>query len=150
MEARELIWLELMKHHGLKEVPGPVANPTIIEWFKELGYSEVQEDETAWCSLTINIMAKRCGLEYTGKLDARSWMKVGLPVTEPKIGHVVVFWREKRDAWKGHVGLFAGYSADKTHILTLGGNQNNQIGIWAYPVQAFDFGILGFRELNYR
>lgn len=150
METRELIWLELMKFHGLKEIPGPVDNPVIVAWFREMGFAEIQDDETAWCSLTINIMAKRCGLEYTGKLDAKSWMKAGLPVTVPMIGHVVVFWREKPDAWKGHVGLFAGYNPDKSQIFTLGGNQNNQIGIRAYPVQSFDFGLMGFRELNYK
>jgi hypothetical protein len=57
METRELIWFELMKFYGLKEIPGPVNNQTIVAWFKELGYAEIRDDETAWCSLTINIMA---------------------------------------------------------------------------------------------
>jgi uncharacterized protein (TIGR02594 family) len=151
METRELIWLELMKWHGLQEVPGSLSNPTIISWFKEFGYDWVEDDsETAWCSLTINKVAKDCGLEYTGKLDARSWMTIGKGVTDPKIGHLVVFWREKKAGWKGHVGLFAGWSKDKKHILTLGGNQNNMIGIRAYPIAAFDFGLLGYRDLNYK
>lgn len=150
METRELIWLELMKYHGLTEIPGSMNNATIVAWFKEMGYSEIQDDETAWCSLTVNIMAKRCGLEYTGKLDARSWMKIGIGVTDPKVGHLVVFWRGQKTGWQGHVGLFAGWSKDKKQIYTLGGNQNNQIGIRAYPVAGFDFGLLGFRELNYK
>lgn len=149
MEPSEKIWLELMKHHGIKEAPGPVHNPVIVAWFKELGFAEIQDDETAWCSLTINIMAKRCGLEYTGKLTARSWMKIGKSTDDPHVGDVVVFWRENKTGWKGHVGLFAGFNKDKTHIFTLGGNQNNMIGLYPYSVTAVDFGLLGYRQLNY-
>jgi len=150
METRELIWFELIKFHGLKEIPGPVDNPIIVAWFKEMGYEDIQDDETSWCSLTINIMAKRCGLEYTGKLDARSWMKIGTQVIEPKIGHLVVFWRENKEGWKGHVGLFSGFSEDKKQVFTLGGNQGNMIGLRAYPITSFDFGLLGYRELNFK
>lgn len=150
MEPREIIWLEIMKYHGIAEIPGPVSNPIITGWFKELGYPEIQDDETAWCSLTINIMAKRCGLEYSGKLDARSWMKIGKATDDPHVGDVVVFWRGQRSGWQGHVGLFAGYDADKKKIFVLGGNQGNMLGIRAYPVNSFDFGLLGFRQLNFK
>lgn len=149
MEPRELIWLELMKYYGLKEIPGPVHNTIILAWFKDLGYPEIDNDETAWCSLAINKMAKDCGLEYSGKLDARSWMKVGKSTDTPHIGTVTVFWREQKAGWKGHVGLFAGYNKDKSQIITFGGNQNNMIGFYSYPVAAADFGLLGFREINY-
>jgi len=147
MENRELLWLELMKYYGLAEIPGPVDNEVIVKWFHELGF-DVDDDETAWCSLTINIMAKNLGLPYTGKLDARSWMKIGTQIfTEPKIGHITVFWRGERYGWQGHVGLFAGFNKEKDHIYTLGGNQGNMIGIRAYPVNSPTFGLLGYREI---
>ena len=149
MEPREVIWLEMMQDHGLKEIPGPIDNPVIVGWFKELGYPDIQDDETAWCSCALNVMAKRAGLEYTGKLDARSWMKIGKSTDDPHIGDVVVFWRGQRAGWQGHVGLFAGYNHDKTQIFVFGGNQGNMLGIRAYPVTAADFGLLGFRQLNY-
>jgi uncharacterized protein (TIGR02594 family) len=114
-----------------------------------MGHAEIHDDETAWCSLAINIMAKECGLEYTDKLDARSWMTMGKSITNPEIGHIVVFWREKKLGWKGHVGLFAGFNKDKNWIFVLGGNQANQIGIKAYPINSFNFGLLGYREINY-
>ena len=150
MEPRELIWLELMKYFGIAEIPGPVSNPIIIEWFKEFGYDWVEDDsDTAWCSLIINVMAKKVGLEHSSKLDARSWMNIGKSTDDPRIGDIVVFWRGKKTGWTGHVGLFAGYNKDKTQIFTLGGNQNNMLNIKAYPVKAFDFGLLGFRKLNF-
>ncbi len=147
METRELIWLELMKFHGLKEIPGEVDNPIIVAWFKELGFPEIQNDETAWCSLAVNIAAKHAGLPFTGRLDARSWMRVGKPVTEPKLGHITVFWRGEKTGWQGHVGLFAGLSLSKNEIYTLGGNQGNMLGIRAYPIDSPSFGLLGYREL---
>jgi uncharacterized protein (TIGR02594 family) len=150
METRELIWLELMKYHGLSEVSGPGSNSVIMSWFEEFGAEWVKDDsETAWCSLTINKVAKDCHLHYSGKLDARSWLKIGTKVNtvDVKIGHIVVFYREAMSGWKGHVGLFAGWSKDKSKIYTLGGNQGNQIGIKAYPVNTPEFGVLGFREL---
>lgn len=147
MENREKMFLELMKHYGLAEITGPVDNEVIVGWFKELGFPEIKDDETAWCSLTINIMARKLGLAHSGRLDARSWMKIGKEITEPKIGHIVVFWRESISGWKGHVGLFAGFNQDKSAIYTLGGNQGNVIGIRAYPVKTASFGLLGFREI---
>ncbi len=150
METRELIWLELMKYYGIMEVPGPLSNSIIMEWFKEFGYTWVKDDsDIAWCSLAINVAAKRAGLEYTNKLDARSWMLIGKPITEPQIGHVVIFWRGKKSGWTGHVGLFAGFDKDKTWIFVLGGNQANQINIKAFLINSFNFGLLGYRELYY-
>jgi len=148
-EPRELMWLELMKYYGLKEIPGPVDNPIIVSWFKELGYSEIQDDETSWCSLATNIMAIRCGLEHSGLLTARSWMKIGKPVSDPGIGDIVVFYRGTKTSWEGHVGLFAGYNKTKDKIICFGGNQNNMIGFSSYPVSGIDTGLLGFRQLNF-
>jgi uncharacterized protein (TIGR02594 family) len=148
METREMMWMELMKYYGLTEIVGKVHNKTILSWFKELGYPEIQEDEVSWCSLAINIIAKRLGIEYTGKLDARSWMKIGKPVDEPRIGHVAVFYRYGINAWQGHVGLFGGYTDDKKQVLVLGGNQGNQICIRPYPILTPTLGLLGYRELK--
>ena len=75
-------------------------------------------------------------------------MKVGKTIIKPEIGHIVVFWREEEKGWKGHVGLFAGYTEDKTSIFVLGGNQNNMINIASYPVLAPNYGLLGFREID--
>lgn len=87
-------------------------------------------------------------MEYTGKLDARSWMKIGKPVNDPLPGHVVVFTRGSSNSWQGHVGLYAGYNSYKTIVYTLGGNQGNQINISPYPVNGETYRLLGFRELN--
>ena len=150
METRELHWLELMKHYGTTEIPGPVHNTVIVNWFSELGFNTIKDDETAWCALVANITAKHAGLEYTGKLSARSFMNIGKTVLigDVNLGHVVVFYRGAKTGWQGHIGLFAGWSKDKKGIYTLGGNQGNKLTIMEYPVMTNTFGLLGFRELS--
>ena len=149
MENRERMWLELMKYYGLAEVEGPMSNEIILEWFKEMGFPNVVDDsETAWCSLTINIVCKRLDLPYTGKLNARSWLRIGKQVLFPDIGDLSIFYRVKRTSWQGHVGLFGGLSIDKKKIWVLGGNQNNRIGISGYPKESADFGLLEYRTIT--
>ena len=128
--------------YGLKEIPGPENNPIIMGWFKDLGFTWVQGDETAWCSCFVNYLAWDLGLERSGKLNARSWLGVGSSVDNPEKGDVVVLWRENIDSWRGHVGLFI--RKDQTHIWILGGNQNNSVSIAPYPKGR----LLDYRSLN--
>lgn len=120
-----------LSQYGVKEIVGRQHNPKVLEYFKAAGHSWVKDDETAWCSAFANWVAKNAGKQATGKLDARSWLKVGQKVTSPQIGDVVVFWRESRSSWKGHVAFFV--RETNRHIYVLGGNQNNSVNIKAYP-----------------
>lgn len=121
-----------LKEYGVKEYAGSVHNnPKILKYFEYIGHSWVKNDETAWCSAFVNYVCKKAGYQYSTKLNARSWLTVGSPVDVPRVGDVVVLWREKPDSWKGHVGFFV--NADKDKIYILGGNQNNRVCIAAYP-----------------
>ena len=131
-----------LSQYGVTEVKGERHNPIILNWFKQIGHQWVDDDETAWCSCFMNWVALRAGYEMSGKLNARSWLKLGEEVLEPKMGDVVVFWREKPDSWKGHVGIYI--NQDDNYIYCLGGNQNNQVRISAYPVERF----LAYRRLR--
>lgn len=132
-----------MDEYGLKEVLGFPDNPRIIQFFDDLGFNGKQlKDETAWCSAFVNWCAKECGYEYTKSLAARSWLKIGKATKTPKRGDVVVFWRESRQSWKGHVGLFV--KERDGMIYVLGGNQGNQVNIKAYPASR----LLEYRTLK--
>lgn len=137
----DILTLALSKY-GLTEIPGEDNNPEIVQMFKDIGHGWVQSDETAWCSAFINWCALKKGYEFSGKLNARSWLDVGEVVLEPNVGDVAVLWRVKPDSWKGHVGLFI--NKTDTHIYLLGGNQGNQVNISAYPVGR----VLGYRKLR--
>lgn len=128
--------------YGLKEIPGEQNNPVIVKFFHEIGHTWVQDDETSWCSAFINYLAKKNGYEYSGELDARSWLAIGEQMTIPNPGDIVIFWRESLSSWKGHVGFFI--RDDGTNIYTLGGNQNNMVCIQPYPKDR----ILGYRALK--
>ncbi|WP_025663289.1 TIGR02594 family protein [Aquimarina megaterium] len=132
-----------LAEYGITEVVGRNHNSRILQYFKEIGHKWVITDETAWCSTFANWVAMKAGYYRSGKLDARSWLRVGTKVTTPKKGDVVVFWRVKKSDWRGHVGFFIGYSEDKKYIYVLGGNQNNQVCIKRYPTYRF----LGFRSI---
>jgi uncharacterized protein (TIGR02594 family) len=132
-----------LAEYGVIEQSGPEDNsPRILDYFKEIGHSWVKTDETAWCSAFVNYVAKVAGYEYSGKLNARSWLDIGLPTDDPEIGDVVIFWRVDPDSWKGHVGIFI--KKDGDDVLVLGGNQKNQVRISKYP----GYRVLGYRILN--
>ena len=137
---RDLL-IEMLSNYGTKEIIGSKHNPDILVYFAEIGYDWVTEDETAWCSAALNYFCKKLGYERSGKLDARSWLKCRGEVTEPQIGDIVIFWREKIDSWKGHVGLYI--STDVDYIYTLGGNQSNMLKISPYRKDR----VLGYRRL---
>ena len=129
---------------GVKEISGIKANPQILKYAKEAGFADYKSDETAWCSLFANWVADQTGLERSRSLAARSWLNVGIPIDLSEPGDVVVFWRESRTSWKGHVGFFMDYSQDQTRIYCIGGNQKNQVSLSAYSKDK----LLGFRQLR--
>ncbi|CAL2077752.1 conserved protein of unknown function [Tenacibaculum sp. 190524A02b] len=127
---------------GIKEVKGSADNPEVLKYFDEIGFNGRKlHDETAWCSAFANWVAKTAGMQFTGKLNARSWLKVGREVTSPQMGDVVVLWRESPNSWKGHVGFFI--RKTNRHIYILGGNQRNSVCIIAYPINR----LLQYRRL---
>lgn len=108
---------------GVKEVAGKKSNPQIIRYAKETGFKDYKSDETAWCSLFANWVAQKAGLERSKSLAARSWLNYGNTINDSEPGDIVIFWRENRTSWKGHVGFFTGFSIDQTRIYCIGGNQ---------------------------
>jgi len=128
---------------GIKEIPGQENEKRIIEYAKESGFKNITDDETPWCSIFVNWCCKEAGLQRTNRANARSWLTVGKPVEDPAPGDIVIFWRERPDSWKGHVGIFMGFSKNRSVVFSLGGNQKNTVSI-----QGFDSStVLGFRRL---
>lgn len=128
--------------YGIKEKKGAKNNPEVIKYFKELGYTGKQlKEETAWCSAFVNWVLKMSDAPYTGKLDARSWLELGMETKSPQLGDVVVFWRDSKNSWKGHVGFYINQVGDE--IFVLGGNQDNQVAITSYPASR----LLGYRVI---
>jgi uncharacterized protein (TIGR02594 family) len=128
---------------GTEEIPGEEHNPEILKYASETGIQGITTDEIPWCSTFVNWVAWKCGLQYSGKPNARSWLNVGTRVILPEPGDIVIFWRESPQSWKGHVGFFLGLSPDKTRVYCLGGNQGNRVSVSAYRLNT----VLSYQRL---
>lgn len=141
------------KFIGLKELPGDKHEPFVLGMLR-LDAKWVTADEVAWCSAYVNFIAWLLGLPRSRSLAARSWLQVGqeIHVTEAKPGSDVVILKRGSgpqpgaDVIKapGHVGFFAGLSADGAHVHVLGGNQGNAVSVARFPVTQ----LLGVRRLE--
>lgn len=133
------------RYMGVREVPGKEHNPVIVRWLRRLA-TWIHDDETAWCSAFVNHCASEAGYECSGKLNARSWLDVGekVPLSESRKGDVFILWRGTKDGWQGHVAFLDHYNPTRGLVYLLGGNQNNEVNITAYPVGR----VLGVRRLR--
>ena len=134
----------IFSEYGTQEIAGDQHNPEVLKYFIGIGHEWVTTDETAWCSAFANWCCKGAGLEYSGKLNARSWLDVGENVQEPQPLDIVVLWRDKKDSWKGHVGFFIRETSK--YIYVLGGNQRNQVCIMRYSKNK----LLAYKRLKLR
>lgn len=130
-----------LSQYGIKEILGSNHNQIILDYAKETGFSWVNDDETPWCSIFMNWCAMKAGLQRTGKANARSWLDIGLVVSEPEVGDIVILKRGDSD-WQGHVAIYINEIDE--YINVLGGNQSNQVNISKYKKSD----VLGYRNVN--
>ena len=119
-----------LKEYGTEEIIGTKHNNRILQYFKDIGHSWVTDDETAWCAAFVNWCLMKADCEYTGRLNARSFLELENAVPSPQLGDVVIFWRIKPDSPYGHVGFFI--SEKDGYYYVLGGNQGNEVNITKY------------------
>lgn len=129
-----------LEYYGLREVPGEEDNPEILQMFDDLGFDgEKLKDETSWCAAFANWILMQTGYTHTGALNARSFLDLPGEVVDPRMGDIVIFWRESIDSWKGHVGFYINQGPGHIHVL--GGNQGNEVNIKKYAKSR----LLGYR-----
>lgn len=133
------VWMDIAKKEiGQKEIKGKEHNPRIVEYHKSTSLPEsMHTDEVAYCSSFVNFIMDQVNLKKTNSPLARSWLKWGAELDEPRYGCVVIFKRGL--SWQGHVGLFVGETASGYKIL--GANQNDEVNISVYDKKD----LLGFR-----
>jgi uncharacterized protein (TIGR02594 family) len=130
-------FLEAQRAIGITEDTGPGSNPLIIGWARRLRI-DYARDEISWCGLFV---AHCIGLTLPGEvmptnpLGARSWTGFGNPCAQPQPGALMIFWREARTSWKGHVGFYVGEDSSAYHIL--GGNQGDAVNVRRFSRDRF-------------
>ena len=139
-----------LRFKGIKEIEGPEHNAQIVAILQR-AVSCIKSDEVAWCSAFVGYICWLLGLPETKHLRARSWLRVGRPVSrvEARRGwDICIFTRAgaTRDPSvidaPGHVGFF--HSIGRNGIYVLGGNQSNSVNI--KPISAKR--LLGIRRLG--
>lgn len=127
------VWYqEAVRLMDVRERPGAADNPEILEWANARGIAYAH-DAIPWCGLFVAhcIGATLPDEPLPGNpLGARAWLAFG-DGCPPALGAVLVFWREQRAGWKGHVGFYAG--EDDTAFHVLGGNQRDRVCITRIP-----------------
>lgn len=143
MLKRQVLIEIALRQFGHREIAGQEDNPEVLKYFDETDFDGKRlKDETSWCSAFVNWVALKSGCDYSGRLNAKSWLGVGRPVDQPHLGDVVVLWREHPKSWKGHVGLFIRQTPNWVYLL--GGNQGNRVSIQAYRRHR----VLGYRDIT--
>lgn len=123
---------------GVREKPGAANAPAVLKYFAEAVHEKISTDATPWCAAFTGAMLARSGIAPSGSLMARSYLKWGDPLAEPKLGAITVLTRGT-SASAGHVAFFLG--ATEKNVFLLGGNQGD-----AVTVEAFDKSrVLGYR-----
>lgn len=117
----------------VKEIEGPRTN-ALIAAMNYLAGAGANED-APWCGSFVGfchwVLGYACPKNPAG---AREWLTVGLeiPLSRARRGDVIIFWRDKPDGWKGHVGFLHKFSEIGDPII-LGGNQSDQVSLVTMP-----------------
>jgi uncharacterized protein (TIGR02594 family) len=125
--AQALPWLEeATRLIYTRELAGPGNNPAILDWAERLDIA-YGGDDVPWCGLFVgHCIGATLPNEIlpNGLLSAQAWRRFG-DATAPRLGAVMVFWRESRESGLGHVGFYVGESPDAFQVL--GGNQSDSV-----------------------
>lgn len=118
---------------GLREVPGPQHNPTILSFWK-LGASWFRDDETPWCGGAMAYWMNEAGLPFPKDYPrAAAWRDYGV-ACPAQLGAIGVKARKGGN----HVFLIVGITRDGTRYKALGGNQSNGVNIIDIRVDEVD------------
>jgi uncharacterized protein (TIGR02594 family) len=82
-----------------------------------------------WCADFMNLVLKHVGLDATGSRAARSFLKYGQKIDEPRVGAIAIFSRG-RDG--GHVGIVRGTDGNGNPIV-ISGNYADRVAEAVYP-----------------
>ena len=130
-------WLRIaLKDEGVAEIKGNQHNNRILELFK-LAFLPFRRDEVAWCSAAVCAWLESAGIRSTRSGMAKSFLRWGRPIFEPKRGAIVVFDRGRPESHWGHVALCTDnnwvYKNNVKSLPVFGGNQGDKACHKDYP-----------------
>lgn len=126
------------KELGVHELMGDENEPRILEYFKCTDL-QVTNDDVPWCSAFVNFCFQTAGGQGTRDAMARSWLKWGRAIKDPRPSDIVIFSRGF-DGISGHVAFV--YEWHNSFMKCLGGNQHDKVCIEIYTKSR----VLGYRR----
>ena len=123
------------RYVGIQEIAGDKDHPLVQWWLSLCGFSTDTHDEVPWCSAFVNGICWELRLPRSKSAMARSWLNVGVPLTnisQAQLGDIVVLSRGAVAAPAGHVGFYAAHDTD--HVSVLGGNQSDGVCVKGFPI----------------
>ena len=132
-----------LTQYGVNEKENYEAHPQIVKYYESIGYdSHDLARQPSWSSAFLNWVTKKAGYECSGKLDARSWLRIGESTNLPCWGDIAILWEQSPESTEGHVGIFI--KETRRYVYLLGGDQRNKVCIKAYPKNK----VLDYRRLK--
>lgn len=154
-----VLYQAIAEYLGLREIKGPRHNPTIMEWIKEMGWTRIypsfDSDDDPWCSLPVNVHAKRLGFEYSNSPRAKSNLEIGQAITVeeiregsrlgPEYAILAIWHRPSAGPQAGHVGALKELKGPN-QFVTIDGNKSDMIKEVINDLD--DPNFIGFRLLR--
>jgi uncharacterized protein (TIGR02594 family) len=141
-KGEQILHSALQEYYGEKEVEGKDSNPRILKIIQWANQKFKDDSTVAWCAIFLSYLLNKC-YKFDPSTLARSFLKFGKEVSDPKFGDIVIYWRGSKNSWKGHVGFVVRID-DHGIIWTFGGNQDNQVNIRPYSPSR----VLGYRRMD--
>jgi len=116
------------------------SNPKVVAYYKDAGHPEIKDDSVSWCAAFVGAMLRRAGIEPSGSLLARSYLKWGNSVPRDKIQRGDIGIIPRGEAWQGHVFFIEGINGKM--VVAVGGNQRDSVSRAEYPISA----LIGVRR----
>ena len=135
-------WLVVARGElGVVEGRGAANNARVLEYLATTRLPKTMrlKDSTPWCAAFVGWCLEQAGTASTKSASARSYLKWGVALDEPRPGCVAVYSRPGAGPRAGHVGF---WPANQGLVdVVLGGNQRDSVCERAYPVAR----LLGYR-----
>lgn len=132
-------WFIWAQHEiGFHEAPGNTG----IQKYIDLSHCGAEGEP--WCAIFANAALEATGTPGTRSPSSQSFRTHPAfeQIQTPVVGCLVIFWRISKSSGQGHVGFYV--SEDATHIMTLGGNENDQVMQEPLPKDSATFGWIGY------
>ena len=130
-------WIDhALSHLGIREVPGPTSNTTILKWLLKLK-AAWKEDATPWCGTFVAHCLQEADLVFPKFwFRAKAYMEYGTACSKSDIpfGAICV----KLRVGGGHVFFAVAQSVDGTLIYGLGGNQHDMVNITPFKLSEIE------------